>query len=56
MTLQTMLNKPVVASNGAVIGHVYDFRARSDDDDIYVTHIRVGAAAWVFRLGLQRGM
>jgi len=26
MTLQTMLNKPVVASDGAVIGHVYDFR------------------------------
>ena len=54
MTLQTMLNKPVVASDGAVIGHVYDFRARADDEDIYVTHIRVGAAAWVFRLGLQR--
>src|SRR5437763_12892530 len=54
MTLQTILNKRVVASDGHVIGLVYDFRARSDDDDIYVTHICVGAAAWVFRLGLQR--
>jgi sporulation protein YlmC with PRC-barrel domain len=54
MTLQTILNKPVVTSNGDVLGHVYDFRARFDDDGIYVTHMRVGAAAWVFRLGLQR--
>ena len=54
MTLLAILDKRVVASDGYVIGRVYDFRALSDNGDIYITHIRVGAAAWIVRLGLQR--
>jgi sporulation protein YlmC with PRC-barrel domain len=55
MTLQALLNKRVLTGDGHSIGHVYDFRARSDNSTIHITHIRVGMAAWVSRLGLHRG-
>jgi hypothetical protein len=54
MTLQTILNKPVVASNGEVIGHVYDFRARADDDGIYgLSHIMADSCQIMWRKFLR---
>jgi sporulation protein YlmC with PRC-barrel domain len=52
MTLQTLLNKRVVTEDGAYLGRVYDFRAQHEGNDILITHIRVGAAAWIGRLRL----
>ena len=54
MTLQTLLNKRVLSSDGSDLGRIYDFRARRDAQDVLVTHIRVGAAAWIGRLRLPR--
>lgn len=53
MTLQTLLNKRVVADDGAYMGKVFDFRARCQGPEVVVTHIRVGVATWVGRLRLQ---
>jgi len=52
VTLQTLLNKHVIAADGADLGRIYDFRARRDGQAVLVTHIRVGAAAWIVRLRL----
>jgi len=56
MRLQAMLNKHVLASDGADLGRIYDFRARREGADILVTHIRVGAAAWIGRLRLPQSL
>src|SRR4051794_24880607 len=61
MTLQTLLNKKVITADGKVVGKVYDFKAATEGSTIIVTHIRVGAAAWLMRLGIlgwltQRGL
>ena len=50
MNLQTLLNKPVRTADGLDLGRIYDFRARREGNEILVTHIRVGAAAWIARL------
>jgi hypothetical protein len=50
MTLETLLNLRVVTDDGAEIGKIFDFRARRQGGDVIVTHILVGAAAWVGRL------
>jgi hypothetical protein len=51
MTLQTILNKPVVASNGEVIGHVYDFEhaptMMASTSLIFVSARRRGSSGWV---------
>jgi sporulation protein YlmC with PRC-barrel domain len=52
MTLQTLLNKKVITADGKAVGKVYDFKAACQGSSIIVTHIRVGAAAWLMRLGI----
>ena len=52
MTLQTLLNKKVITADGKAIGKIYDFKAATESSAIIVTHIRVGAAAWLMRLGI----
>lgn len=52
MTLQTLLNKKVITRDGKVVGKVYDFKATSEGSTITITHIRVGGAAWLVRLGI----
>lgn len=52
MTLQSILNRKVRAADGCCVGHVYDFTAKKIGHDIRITHIHVGAAAWIDRLGL----
>lgn len=52
MTLHTILNLSVRAADGCKVGHVYDFTAKQIGRDIRITHIHVGAAAWLDRLGV----
>src|SRR5205085_8393902 len=52
MTLQTLLDKKVITADGKAVGKVYDFKAVTEGSSIIVTHIRVGAAAWLMRLGI----
>lgn len=56
MNLQALLNKRVVAEDGARLGKIYDFRARQDGNDLLITHIAVGAGAWIERLHLPPGL
>ena len=53
MTLQTLLDKKVITTDGKVAGRVYDFKAASDGSTITITHFRVGVAAWLARLGIS---
>jgi sporulation protein YlmC with PRC-barrel domain len=53
MTLQSLLDKRVRTADGACVGRIYDFRARWEGQEIVVTHLRVGVAAWIARLRLQ---
>lgn len=53
MTLQEILDKRVLAGDGCCLGRVFDFRAEWQESDIRVTHLRVGAAAWITRLRLE---
>lgn len=56
MQLQTLLNMRVLSEEGECLGKIYDFRARQAGNDVLITHIRVGAAAWVGRLRLPRAL
>jgi sporulation protein YlmC with PRC-barrel domain len=50
VTLQTLMNKPVRTADGKRVGRIHDFGARWDGETILVTHLRVGASAWIERL------
>jgi hypothetical protein len=52
MTLQSILDRKVRAADGWCVGHVFDFIAKKVGHEIRITHIHVGAAAWIDRLGL----
>jgi hypothetical protein len=56
MTLHTILNRCVRAADGRKVGHVYDFTAKRIGHDIRITHLHVGAAAWLDRLGLGHAL
>jgi sporulation protein YlmC with PRC-barrel domain len=50
VTLQSLLDKRVLTTDGDSLGRVFDFRARREGSEIRVTHIRVGIGAWIARL------
>ncbi len=52
MTLQTLLDKRVLTADGACVGRIFDFRAVREGREIRITHLCVGAAAWIARLRL----
>ena len=53
MRLQMLLHKQVIAADGVPVGHVYNFQARREGGEIVLTHLRVGAVAWLGRLHLH---
>jgi sporulation protein YlmC with PRC-barrel domain len=53
MRLQTLLHKQVIAADGVPVGRVYNFQARREGQGVVITHLRVGAVAWLGRLHLQ---
>ncbi len=56
MTLQTLLGKQVITSDGQRLGRIVDFVARYDGSQVLITHISVGSAAWIARLELPSAL
>lgn len=50
MTLQTLIDMPVCAADGARLGRIFNFRAERRGGDLHITHLLVGPGAWVARL------
>jgi hypothetical protein len=42
-----------MAADSVCLGCLYDFRARGEEPEVVVTHVRLGGAAWAHRLHLD---
>src|SRR5947209_6550619 len=51
LTAQSLIDRRVVDAHGRKLGHVYDVIAERRGDDLCVTHLLVGARAWIVRFG-----
>jgi sporulation protein YlmC with PRC-barrel domain len=54
ISLQSLMLREVVSTRGDKLGRIYDFIAERRGDDLCVTHLMVGHAAWLTRFGWTR--